>query len=248
MSYNILSDLLKDKIVAIVGPAKYMMSSNLGDEIDKCDTVIRINRSYESIDSYSKDIGSRTDILYSCLIEKSANAGVLDLDTFKKYGIKYICAPPASDMKGMSNETRLHDLIDVEKVKKIAKEIPVRIVDHEFHNQLSHFVQCRPNTGFMAIYDLMRFQPKILKIYGFSFYLDGFIAGVKKGIVEEQNKTQEEFTLQCFNSKRHIQNNMWQFAKSTLLDNERVYVDATLGEILKMESLDREVFSKRNSS
>ena len=73
MSYNILSDLLKDKIVAIVGPAKYMMSSNLGDEIDKCDTVIRINRSYESIDSYSKDIGSRTDILYSCLIEKSAN-------------------------------------------------------------------------------------------------------------------------------------------------------------------------------
>ena len=76
--------------------------------------------------------------------------------------------------------------------KKISQEIPVRIVDHHFHNHLAKAVQCRPNTGFMAIYDLLRFKPKILKIYGFSFYLDGFIKGVKEGIEEEQNKTQED--------------------------------------------------------
>jgi|TARA_E500000331_G_C17238077_1_gene705735 hypothetical protein len=245
MSIELLSSLLEDKVVAIVGPAQYMTNSNLGEEIDECDTIVRINRSYESIDKYGSDIGSRTDILYSCLIEKPANAGVLDLDEFKKRGIKYICAPPASDMKGISNTTMLHNLIDVEKVKKISQDIPVRVVDHQFHNQLARAVECRPNTGFMAIYDLLRFKPRVLKIYGFSFYLDGFIKGVKEGIKDEQNKTQEEFTLQCFNSKRHIQKNMWQFAKSTLLNNKDVEVDKTLYEILKMDILDREEFKKR---
>lgn len=245
MSINFLSSLLNNKVVSIVGPAKYMTDSGLGEEIDKSDTIVRINRSYESIEKYSQDIGSKTDILYSCLIEKPANAGILDIDVFKNNGIKYICAPPASDMKGMSNATRLHNLIDVEKVTKISNEIPVRVVDHEFHNQLAKAVQCRPNTGFMAIYDLLRFQPKLLKIYGFSFYLDGFIKGVKEGIKEEQNKTQEEFTIQCFNSKRHIQKNMWEFAKSTLLNNENVYVDNTLMEILNMKSLNRDDFEKR---
>ena len=245
MSIEILSNLIEGKTVAIVGPAQYMTNSSLGEEIDECDTIVRINRSYESIDDYSSDIGSRTDILYSCLIEKPANAGVLDIDEFKRRGIKYICAPPASNMKGMSNATRLHNLIDVEKVKKISQEIPIRVVDHQFHNHLAQAVQCRPNTGFMAIYDLLRFKPKKLKIYGFSFYLDGFIKGVKEGIEEEQNKTQEEFTLQCFNSKRHVQKNMWQFAKSTLVNNNLVHLDETLDNILKMENLDREEFAKR---
>lgn len=245
MSIELLSNLLKGKSVAIVGPAQYMMSSGLGKEIDSFDTIVRINRSYESINQYSADIGSRTDILYSCLIEKPANAGVLDLDVFKNYGIKYICAPPASNMKGLSSQTRLHNLIDVSKVEKISHEIPVRIVDHIFHNQLAQAVNCRPNTGFMAIYDLLRFEPRVLKIYGFSFYLDGFIKGVKDGIEQEQGKTQEEFTTQCFNSKRHVQENMWNFAKNTLPENNIVEVDNILDNILKMKNLDRNAFSKK---
>ena len=111
-------DLIEGKRVAIVGPAKYMMNSKYGREIDSYDTVVRLNRSCESIQDYSDDIGTKTDILYSCLIEKPANAGIIDINTYKnKYGIKFVCAPPASDMKGLSNRTELHSLIDIEKVK-----------------------------------------------------------------------------------------------------------------------------------
>ena len=67
--------ILNGKTVAIVGPAQYMTGLGLGKEIDSFDVVVRLNRSCESIRNYSKDIGSKTDILYSCLIEKPANAG-----------------------------------------------------------------------------------------------------------------------------------------------------------------------------
>ena len=236
-------DLIEGKRVAIVGPAKYMMNSKYGREIDSYDTVVRLNRSCESIQDYSDDIGTKTDILYSCLIEKPANAGIIDINTYKnKYGIKFVCAPPASDMKGLSNRTELHSLIDIEKVKKLQKEIPLRVVDHVFHNDLALKVDCRPNTGYVAIYDLLRFKPEKLKIFGFSFYLDGFIEGVKHGIIEEQNKTEQEFAEKCFNSKRHNQKNMWLYAKNTLRENDNVELDNTLKKILDLPELDKSLF------
>lgn len=246
MVLKILENLFQGKRVAIVGPAQYLMGKNFGKEIDGFDTIVRINRSYESVDIFPQDVGSRTDILYSCLIEKPANAGILDADKFHNLGIKFIIAPPASDLKGQASVTKLHDLIDIEKVKELSKKIPIRIVDHEFHSELARFVDCRPNTGFMAIYDILRFSPKLLKVYGFSFYLDGFVDGVKEGVQEEQNLTPQQFSDQCFNSKRHVQKNMWKFAKSTLLEDPRVEVDPVLHKILNLDSLDRDLFKNLN--
>ena len=239
---EILKKLFEDKTVALVGPAKYMERMKLGDEINNHETVVRINRSWESIDGYGDNIGNRTDVLYSCLIEKPANAGFIDIEKYKENNIKLICAPPASDMKGLSDRTSLHHLIDIEKIKLLSQEIPVRVVDHVFHNELSRRVDCRPNTGYVAIYDILRMNPKKLSIYGFSFYLDGFVSGVKSGIVEEQNKSEEEFADQCFNSKRHVQKNMWKFAKDTLLQNKKVFLDPELKKILGLPSLDKSLY------
>ena len=237
-------NLIEGKTVALVGPAAYMIGSSFGKEIDQCDIVVRINRSYESVEQHPEDIGTRTDILYSCLIEKPANAGELNLETFLQKGIKHICAPPASNMKGLSNETRFHNLVNTRKVLEINEKIPVRIVEHQFHNELALKVDCRPNTGFMAIYDLLRCVPKRLKIFGFSFYLDGFIEGVKEGVQEEQGLTPEQFADKCFNSKRHVQKNMWQYAKETLPTSKEVVLDPILQKILNLEKLDRTLFQK----
>ncbi len=241
---ELLKRLFEDREVALVGPAKYMERMKLGDEINSHETVVRINRSWESIEKYRDNIGNRTDVLYSCLIEKPANAGNIDIEKYRESQIKLICAPPASDMKGISNKTSLHHLIDVKKVESLSREIPVRVVDHVFHNQLSLSVDCRPNTGYVAIYDILRMNPKKLSIYGFSFYLDGFVSGVKSGIIGEQNKTEEEFADQCFNSKRHVQKNMWQFAKRTLLENKRVSLDPELEKILNLPALDKDLYEK----
>ena len=70
------------------------------------------------------------------------------------------------------------------------------------------------------------------------------MTGCKKGIIEEQNKNEKQFAEQCFNSKRHVQENMWLLAKQTLLNNGTVCPDPVLKKILKMNKLDKNVFSK----
>ena len=241
MNYN---ELIKDKKVTLVGPARYMMNSGLGKKIDEDDVVIRLNRGVELTKEYSLDIGERTDVLYSCLIEKPANAGKIDVDLLEELGVKMICAPPHSDFKGISHYTQYHELVDLHKIKRISEEIPMRIVEHDFHTDLALEVSCKPNTGFLAIYDLLRFNPKKLSIYGFSFYLDGFITGCKEGVEGEQGLTEEQFALKCFNSKRHNQKNMWLYAKSTLLENPTIHLDSTLEKILKMNDLNKEEWKK----
>jgi uncharacterized protein (TIGR01627 family) len=238
-----MSELIKGKSVAIVGPAKYMEDSKLGEEIDNHEVVVRINRGIESIENYGKDIGYRTDVYYTCLIERAQQTGVLNPQDLKfKHKIKHIVAPPDSNMQGLSNKTVFHSLVDLQKVKEIQKYIPVTIVDHNFHNDLAKKVNCKPNTGFMAIYDLLRMDPSSLSIYGFSFYLDGFLPGQKSGVEQEKNCSEQEFADMAFNSKRHIQKNMWEYAKNTLKDNNKVSLDKTLKKILDMEILDRKLF------
>lgn len=243
---NVFTDLVKGKSVAIVGPAKYMDSLQLGQEIDSHDVVVRINRSIECIELFSKNIGKKTDILYSCLIEKAANAGKLDADQLvNKFGVKLICAPPKSNMQGICNGTEFHDMVDLDNIKKISKLIPIRIVHGDFHTELAIKVDCRPNTGFLAIYDLLDHLPKKLSIYGFSFYLDGFLSGCKEGILEEKKCTEEEFAELCFSSKRHVQKNMWKLAKETILKNSIVTLDPVLTEILSLDDLSKDQFAEK---
>ena len=147
--------LIQNKKVALVGPAAYMVGTKLGKEIDEHDTVVRINRGVELIEEYGADVGTRTDVLYSCLIEKFANAGDINPSLLKECGVKYVVAPPHSDFRGLAHRTVFHELVDTKKIDMLQKLIPIRIVDHVFHTQLAQRVDCKPNTGFLAIYDLL---------------------------------------------------------------------------------------------
>lgn len=230
--HDSFSDLVKGKSIAIVGPASYMENSGFGQEIDVYDLVVRINRSIESVSEWSVDIGSRTDILYSCLIEKPENAGVIDVKSLSmEHSVKYICAPPKSTFEGISYGNTLSELVSSKKVKDIKEKIPFRIIDYKLNNIIAKSVKCRPNTGLLAIYDILDKEPKKLGIYGFSFYLDGFLKGTKQGA----SMSEKDFANKCFNSKRHKQKNLWQYAKDTLLENKCVYVDPNLKKILSMD-------------
>ena len=242
---NIYKKAIEGKTVALVGPAKYMQGTNYGKEIDSHEVVVRINRGIESISQYPDDIGRKTDIYYSCLIERAQQTGKLDaLELKNRYGIKAIVAPPSSDFKGVSKQTAWHELVDLKKVHEISHTIPVRLIDNDFHTDLAKKVQCKPNTGFLAIYDLLSFNPKKLSIYGFSFYLDGFLPGQKAGVEREKECTEQEFADMAFKSKRHVQKNMWEYAKKTLKNNDSVKLDKHLEYILSMDSLDKNLFKE----
>ena len=106
-----MESLIHGKSVALVGPAAYMVGSGYGDEIDSHDTVVRLNRGIECVSDLSNDVGSITDILYSCLIEKPANAGKIDPEYLYESGVQYVVAPPHSDFQGIANKTVLHDFV-----------------------------------------------------------------------------------------------------------------------------------------
>jgi len=229
--------IIENKSVAIVGPASYLEKSGLGEEIDSHDIVIRINRGCELINAYSNDIGKKTDILYSCLIEKPENAGDVDISVLKdKYGIKYLCTTPPPQQDGTSVITDIHPMVDRDKFNKITKEISTRIVDHVFWSSIAREIKSRPTTGYVAIFDQLRFNPKRVSVYGYSFYLTGILKGYKKGIV---GTTERDLCEKSFNSQRHNQRNMWLYAKKTLLGNPCVNLDSSLYNILNMEDFDK---------
>ena len=132
-----MDGLIYNKTIALVGPAKYLEKSRMGKKIDSYDVVVRLNRGIELVDKIPWDVGTRSDILYSCLIEKPANAGTIDLEQLEKWKVKQICCPPQSDKTGISLETKYHYMVDTDKMNLINKRIPIRICDAKFHTTLA---------------------------------------------------------------------------------------------------------------
>ena len=81
---------LKGKRVIIVGPAESLLERGDGKFIDSFDIVVRVNRGIEPTIKNFKKIGSRTDILYNCMLEKEDNGGVIDLNLLKLKNVKYV--------------------------------------------------------------------------------------------------------------------------------------------------------------
>ena len=54
--------------------------------------------------------------------------------------------------------------------------------------------------------------------------------------------SEDDFANKCFNSKRHVQSNLWRYAKESLLTNRKVYLDETLEKILRMNSFSKSEF------
>ena len=113
-------------------------------------------------------------------------------------------------MRGMVFENIIHPEIKLSTILKLKYFLNLHIYDVKNYSILNNKIQCRANTGFSAIFDLLENEAKEIFITGFSFYLDSFVKGYKKG----SNRSEKEFANECFNSKRHNQKNQWSFLKS----------------------------------
>ena len=237
-------NFLKNKKAIIIGPAQYLTTEDFngfGEKIDKdFDIVVRLNRGMELIEEYSSNIGTRTDILYNCLIEHKDNGGVIDFANLERNKIQWVCTIPNSDIKGKCYNNELHPMVNQNTVSKITENFNFHIMDYNSYGLLNKEVNCRANTGFAAMYDILHHGVESLFITGFSFYLDAFAPGYKKGCERDEN----EFARQCFKSKRHNQLNQWKYARKTLKNNSKVILDKTLTKILNLSTLSREEFNK----
>jgi len=229
---------LRGKTVALVGPANYLSEFEFGKEINSRDIVIRINRGMELVENHSKQVGDRTDVLYSCLIEHPDNAGRIDIKNLLDNNVKWVCTIPHSSARGEKTYPFLSPQVNLIKVLKVFLKINLHIFNIKKYGELNKNLKARANTGFAAIFDLLQYDIKELYITGFSFYMDPFMKGYKKGC----SRNEEEFAKDCFTSIRHDQFNQWEFLKKHK-DHPLLRFDPVLDEILKLETLDKNLFN-----
>ena len=226
-----LKEYLKNKKVILIGPSESLLKNKNKDFINSFDVVVRVNRGIEPTDNYAEYIGNKTDILYNCMLEHPDNGGVLNVNYFVKKKLKYVVYHPEVNFHGKAvNKPPKH--LSLEKVKELnSKKIKTEMIDYNFYNSISSQVNCRPNTGYIAIFHLLSYEIKELYITGFTFYLDKFMPGYKDQVKKV------EFKEKCFKSERHNQKNLWNFLKKSYLKNKKIKVDKYLDRILQLKEL-----------
>jgi hypothetical protein len=156
---NKYSDLLNNKKVVIVGPASYLIGMNQGCVIDSYDIIVRINKGYNISKEMEKDIGSRTDVLYSSMLDADKCGINMPFEELKDK-IQWLCA---------AYPVEKHKKNIVKVKKKWGKLNNFHVFDRNI------FERCRekmkfPNAGTVAIIDLLRYNIKKLFVIGFTFY------------------------------------------------------------------------------
>ena len=254
-------NMFKDKVVSIVGSAGYLEDNEYGHEIDDADIVVRINKGSNVLSEENyKHLGRKTDVLYHCLLEdppgsSGLKTGFITPEAWLEQGVKTIYCLPSSNMSGLANGNYLSDLVNIKNVKKLGELIPLAMVDFRFYNDLSSKIKCKPNTGVTAIFHILSNNPKTLKIYGFSFMLDGWYKDYRDPSLFDtfewstgERIDYEQAVERGFQSKRHKQKETWQYCKNILLNNDSIYTDSNLTQILEMDEFSREEYKRLKSA
>ncbi len=182
--------LLKNKRVAVVGPARTLIGSKQGRFIDSHDVVVRFNDAIEQLpvsSSLSDDIGTKADILYcnQVILRKSILQQGISHKQFARIchevGIQYLVCTNNSlsfDKKGSPSPTcdrrdehivsdfknfLVHHRIKLGfRIVYTASEMLIRWMNGNFGR-----------TGFVAILDLLHFDIRSLYVTGMTFYHGG---------------------------------------------------------------------------
>ena len=173
---------LKNKKIVLVGPSPDMINNNKGELIDSYDIVVRINKGFIIFKELEKDIGRRTDILYSSLNNKTPEfiemVGDIRIENLLNKNIKWICSTNFKNYKkGQINEKKF--------IEQNRGRIPFHIMNNEYNLFIEENIKKRLFSGSYAIFDLISFDIKELFIIGLTFCK---IVDKEKGIYYYQYK------------------------------------------------------------
>jgi hypothetical protein len=230
-----IQNLVENKRVCVVGPANYLNSLNIGDEINNYDIVVRFNKGYNLIKR--PDIfGSRTDILYHCICQNVDNGGPITEEMVKQFHIVFSFPVLTRNEKSTfsNGTTNLYN-----KLPKFISKI--NIVDKENYLKWENDIGCRPNTGIIAIIDILNMKPKELYITGFTLFKDGY-SKLYRDKIDNKKVTEENSKYKVldrmFNAGykgAHDQYLIYLYLKKYVLNKENVKMDKILIDILNFD-------------
>ena len=160
---SLFRKFVENKTVAIVGPANSIIGSGKGKTIDKFDIVIRLNKALPLPMNISKDIGTKTTIIYNSLnVSDYPGQNILDTNLYKKYGVQFVCCSYPY------NGVFVNDINNY--INRYQFDIPFRCIEHGKYYAFENKIKTRPYTGTSAIMDILSYKIKALYITGIDFY------------------------------------------------------------------------------
>lgn len=178
-SFEILSDYLRGKDVAMVGPAPNLVGTGLGPEIDSYDIVCRVNNSFIISEEMVPDYGTKKDILFNSASELGLQ--VLEEVWPQWQGVHHIILPGIHQHYVKDHETVLEGMRRV-NMNGIPIFQPQQAWFFDWQNKIDKEKKWNfLNTGLSSIRLLLEFDINSLTVYGFTFYRGG------KGYVKHQD-------------------------------------------------------------
>lgn len=227
-NYN---DFLKDKRVAIVGPAPSLEGLGMGELIDSYDLVVRVNKGFPVEEGLGNDIGNRVDIHYHCLCTTMECGGPVFYKEMKEQNVFVSCPYPKyvgpfyNDVVRFENDNRKWNL-------------GFHVMDTDYYLNIADWVGTRPNSGTLTIVDLLAYDVKELYITGFTWFRGGWrksykdmqqIFGEERGKQLETKWLNEEF------DGTHKQKPQEDLVREIYLNDDRVEIDDVMKQILEVE-------------
>ena len=225
------NELLKDKKVIVVGPSPSLEGSGKGNEIDGYDIIVRINKAFPVETGLESDIGTRTDIHYHCLHTHPACGGPVFYDEMKSQNV-FLSCPYGKYVRPF------HD--DINKFEKENKKynLPFHILNSEYYLEIANMVGTRANSGTLTLLDLLCYDLKELHITGFTWFRDGWRKSYKDHCEifgEEEGKRKREAELSGEFDGNHIQKPQEDLVRELYLNDDRVFIDDVMKNILKVD-------------
>ena len=171
---DLFKQYLQNKTVALIGPAESIIGTNKGNIIDKFDVIIRLNKSLPLPQNLTRDIGSRTDVLYNSLNTSDfPGENRFGNKLLEKEGVKFLCCPYPYNHSVFKSDIK--NYIDKNKFG-----IPFKVMNDGKYFQLENYLKTRPYTGTAAILDLLNYPIKYLYISGLDFYMTSYYSSYRR--------------------------------------------------------------------
>jgi hypothetical protein len=188
-----IKKFFKGKRVAIIAPSPSVRENPNGDEIDGYDIVVRVNKNWKYSSDLNKYVGTRTDIVYNCINPDPECGGSIDFE-YVKNNLKYVAVSVPIINNQYHRDRLFHNNTVVNQYRNFVQNnsgrVKYYIVNSNLYNMYDNMLKSRPNTGFMAILDILSYDIKELYIKGFTFFKDGYLSSYRNTVFG--NKTDEK--------------------------------------------------------
>jgi hypothetical protein len=206
-------EIIRGNNVLLLGPASYLYDGSYKKDLSKYDVVIKINRMVES--DICKDFtNDRCDVLYHCL-DVAPQYGMVqyDLALFKKK-IKHLRVP-------YPRTTSYYDR-NIVKFKNLNEKYGVEfsVIEKNTFLEVQDGCKSSPNTGTIAIYDILCNSPKKLTIKGITMFDGGYNKEYRTSVTTEKE-------VEIINARvgNHNTNKQREFLRNLMKHRENVIYD-----------------------